>query len=126
MKAKDIIIIVLLLALAVVSYALGYRNGKFRDIERREAAARLSTSLLLYAVAEKGDMGKLRSDLGIVVLGQTRTFEERYGVPHSDDWFAERFAHAQTIATQIESRLVRFNSPRDFIHAIEKTNAAPK
>ena len=126
MKAKDITIIVLLLALAVASYFQGYRNGQLRDIEMREARARLSMNLRLYDAAQRGDLPKLQRDLGMFILGQTRTFEERYGAPRSGDSFAERFAYAQTIATQVESRLVRFDSPRDLINAMEKTNAAPK
>jgi hypothetical protein len=126
MKVKDIIIIVLLLGLAVASYVIGYRNGQLRDSEMRELRVRLRRNLRLYEAAQSGDLPKVQRDLGMFILGQTRTFEEKYGPPGSDDSFAERFAYAKGIATQVESRLVRFDSPRDLINALGETNTIKK
>lgn len=124
MKAKNITIPVLLLALAIGSYVLGYRNGQRPDFERREARGRLGINLRLYDAAQSGDLPKVQRDLGMVILGQTRTFEERYGAPEIGDPFAERLEYAQLLARQVESRLVRFDSPKELINAIEGTNAA--
>ena len=126
MKIKDIIIIGLLLALVGLSYVLGYRSGQLRDVQMREARARLIMNVGLYEALQRGDTRKAQSDLGVFVLGQTRTFEREFGAPNGADSFAPRFARAQAIATQVESQLVRFDSPRDLINAIEKTNATPK
>lgn len=110
MKAKDAVIVVALLALAAVSYVLGYRNGQLRDVEMREARARLGMSLHLYQVAEQGDLEKLRRDLGMVILGQTRTFERQFGDPAGTNAFVQRFQRAQAIAAQVESQLVPVSS----------------
>ena len=125
MKTKDIII-ALLIALAVTTYFLGFRSGQVRDAQMREARVRLIMNVGLYEAAERGDIQKVQRDLGIFILGQTRTFEREFGEPSGTDSFAPRFARAQTIATQVESRLVRFDSPRDFIKAMDNTNAATK
>ena len=103
---KNIAIIIVSLTLAVVSYLLGWSNNTLRDVYAREARARLSINLRIYREAQRGDLQAVRRHLGMVVLGQTRVYEEQYGVPTGTDWFAQRFATAQTIASQIESNLV--------------------
>ncbi len=110
MKAKDIVIIVLLLALSVVTYLLGYRNGLLRDAQIRDARGRLNWNLSLYERAERGDMRALTNSLGMIILGQTRDFEKQFGVPTGTNYFVERFAKAQAIAARVESTLVPIGS----------------
>lgn len=123
---RNIAIIVLLLAVAALSYLLGYSNVTLRDFEMRQARGRLGINLRIYEEAQHGDLQAVQSHLGMIILGQTRIYEQQYGVPTGTDLFAQKFAAAQAIAAQVESRLVRFDSAQDFINALEKTNAAPK
>lgn len=110
MKAKDIIITIVLLVLvftlASVCYSLGYRNGALRDFEMHRARGRLAADLLIYEEAQRGDLQAVRDHLGIVILGQTRTYEQAYGVPKGTDSFAQKFLAAQAIASRTESNLV--------------------
>ena len=105
MKNK-IVIIVLLLALAVVSY----NNFARRNFEMREARGRLGLNLQIYEEAQRGDLQAVQSHLGMLILGQTRTYQQQYGVPTGTDSFAQKFAVAQAIGTQVESNLVPMSS----------------
>ena len=114
---KNIAIIVLLLALvltvfalASACYSLGYRNGVLRDFEAREARGRLGINLTIYKEAEHGDIQAVQLHLGMVILGQTRIYEQQYGVPTGTNSFAQKFAAAQAIASQVESNLVPVSS----------------
>ena len=46
----------------------------------------------------------------MVILGQTRVYEQQYGVPSGTNSFAQKFARAQIIASQVESNLVPVSS----------------
>jgi len=107
---KNIAIIVLSLALAVVSYLLGYSNVALRDFEMREARGRLGINLRIYEEAQHGDFRAVQDHLGMLILGQTRIYEQQYGVPTGTDSFAQKFTAAQAIATQVESNLVLVSS----------------
>jgi hypothetical protein len=114
MKAKDIIVIMLLLALVFAlgsaCYNLGYRNGALRQIQTSEAKGRLGINLAIYKEAQNGDLQAVQQHLGMVILGQTRIYEQEFGVPTSTDSFAQKFVTAQTIAAQIESQLIPVSS----------------
>ncbi len=114
MKAKRIITIVLflalLLAVASACYSLGYRSRALRDFEMGEARGRLGINLQIYEEAQRGDLQAVRGHLGLVILGQTRVYEQTYGAPIGADPFAQKFARAQDIASQIESNLVPVSS----------------
>jgi len=107
---KNIVIIVLSLALAFVSYLLGYSNVTLRDFEAREARGRLGINLTIYKEAEHGDIQAVQRHLGMVILGQTRIYEQQYGVPTGTNSFTQKFAAAQAISSQVESNLVPVNS----------------
>ena len=110
MKAKDIIIILLVIALAVVSYCLGRRDARLQDIQMREAKGRITINLALYETARVGDLEKVQSTLGMIILGETWAFEREFGAPTGTNSFAQRFARAQTIAAEVESRTVPIGS----------------
>ena len=113
MKNK-IVIIVLLLALVVVSYI----NFARRNFEMHEARGRLGLNLQIYEEAQRGDLQAVQSHLGMLILGQTRTYQERYGVPTGMDSFAQNFSVAQVIGRQVESNLVPVSSIlTNFLHA---------
>jgi len=107
---KNIVVIVLSLALAVVSYLLGWSNGSLRDFEAREARGRLGMNLGIYQAMERGDFQRAKENMGIVILGQTRTYEQQYGVPTGTNSFAQKFEAAQAIASKVESSLVPLSS----------------
>ena len=107
---KNIVIIVLSLALAFVSYLLGYSNVTLRDFEAREARGRLGINLTIYKEAEHGDIQAVQRHLGMVILGQTRIYEQQYGVPTGTNSFTQKFAAVQAISSQVESNLVPVNS----------------
>ena len=107
---KHIAIIVLSLALAVVSYLLGWSNVSLRDFEASEARGRLGINLAIYKEMERGDFQRAKENFGMVILGQTRIYEQQYGVPTGTNSFAQKFAAAQAIASQVESNLVPLNS----------------
>jgi hypothetical protein len=107
---RNMVIIVLALALAVASYMLGWSNVSLRDHEAREAQGRLALSLRIYQEMERGDFQRAKGDMGIVVLGQTRYYEYEFGVPTGTNFFVQKFATAQAIASQIESTLVPISS----------------
>ena len=110
MKTKDIIIIVLLLSVAGLCYLVGYRTGAQRETQKGDLRFLISVHNGLYQAAERGDLQKIQSDLGIVILGEVRTYENRFGADTAANGFARRFAEAQTIAQQVESRLVPVSS----------------
>jgi hypothetical protein len=110
MKKRDAAIIALLPVLAAACYFLGLQRGTSRDAELREARARLTQSLHLYQTVEQGDLEKVRTDLGMIVLGQTCAFERRFGEPQGTNSFAQLFRQAQRIATQVDSQLVPVGS----------------
>ncbi|MEI6195219.1 MAG: hypothetical protein WCS42_12910 [Verrucomicrobiota bacterium] len=107
---KNIVTIVLSLALAVVGYLLGSSNATLRDHEMREARGRLGINLRIYEEAQHGDLQAVQSHLGMVILGQIRIYEQQYGVPTGTNSFVEKFGRAQVIAAQIESNLVPVSS----------------
>jgi hypothetical protein len=107
---RNIVIIVLALAVAVASYMLGWSNVSLRDHEAREAQGRLALSLGIYQEMERGDFQRAKGDMGVVVLGQTRYYEYEFGVPTGTNFFVQKFATAQAIASQIESTLVPISS----------------
>jgi hypothetical protein len=106
MKAKDTVIVVLLLALAVLSYLLGYNNGKRREWEMRSAQGRLYSTLKLLEDAQKGDLTKVQERLHFMILGQVEAYEKEFGAPPIGDRFTQRFAEARSIARRFESQLV--------------------
>lgn len=114
---RNIVIIVLSLALAVVSYLLGWSNVSVRDLSAREARGRLGLDLVIYQELERGEFQRAKQHLGMVILGQTLIYEQQYDVPTGTNSFAQKFATAQTIASQIESNLVPISSITNLLPA---------
>jgi hypothetical protein len=107
---KNVVVIVLSLVLAVASYMLGWNNVSLREHEAREAQGRLGLNLSIYRDLERGDFQRAKEHMGMVILGQTRLYEHEFGVPTGTNVFAQKFATAQLIASQIESTLVPISS----------------
>lgn len=107
---KNIVIIILLAAIIVVSYLLGWSNRSLSDYTAREARGRLGLDLAIYHEMERGEFQQAKEHLGMLILGQTRIYEQQYGAPTGTNSFAQKFATAQAISSQIESNLVPLSS----------------
>jgi hypothetical protein len=107
---KNLIVIVLSLAFAVACYLLGWSNVSLRDFQAREARGRLGLDLVIYQELDRGEFQRAKEHLGMVILAQTRVYEQQYGVPSGTNSFAQKFATAQVIASQVESNLVPVSS----------------
>ncbi len=110
MKAKDIIIVVLLLALTVVSYFLGFQRGERLKSQKSDARFRIAIHRALYHSAERGDLQKIQSTLGMVLLGEVRSYEYLFGDETGTNSFARSYADAKLIADRVQSQLVPISS----------------
>src|SRR5665213_2463615 len=103
---RNIVIIVLALALAVASYMLGWSNVSLRDHEAREAQGRVALSLAIYQEMERGDFERAKGHMAMVVLRQTRHSAYAFGVPTGTTFFVQKFATPQALASPIARTLV--------------------
>ncbi len=111
MNFKNLLIVVLALLVIVLGYWVGYRNG-VRDNQKRALRFRLTESVLMYQAAERGDLAKLKSSLGVIVLGQSAAFRELFGDVVPGDDFASRWGEAQRISKQVASNMVVIAGPK--------------
>lgn len=110
MKAKDIIIIALLLSLAVVSYFLGLQRGERLELSKGDARFRISLYQALYHEAESGDLRHIQSTVGMVLRGEVRSYQHQFGDNSGMSSFAKLFADAKLIADHVDSQLVPISS----------------
>ena len=106
MKAKDVIIIVLLLA----TVWFGYCIESQRASQQKEARFRLMTDKAMYEAAQHGDLQKVQSTFSIFLLSDVRNYEQRFGAPSGTNHFAHDFFEAQIMASNIENQLVPISS----------------
>jgi hypothetical protein len=107
---KNITIIVLALLLAASTYYLGYMTGTRREVLKSDARFRISVHDALYHSAESGDLQKIHSTLGMVLLGEVRTYQYEFGDETGTNYFAKRYEDAKAIADRVESTLVTISS----------------
>lgn len=105
MNFKNFSIVVLTVAVTVLAYMLGLRNGE-QNSRQRAARFHLSSSVMLYLKVEAGDLPGLKSSLGMLVMGQTRAFEKFFGDLPATDPFASRLTEARRISREVETNLV--------------------
>jgi hypothetical protein len=89
MMKKLYITLIVLAALGVLAmvFFAGYYSGH-RDGDRQYLALNLDTNVGLYQQVERGDLGGVKSQLGILIYSQFNTYEERFGEAsfvHFDD-----------------------------------------
>jgi hypothetical protein len=117
---KNITIMVLALFLAASTYYLGYMTGARRAVLQSDARFRISVHDALYHSAEQGDLRKIHSTLGIVLLGEVRTYQYEFGDETGTNSFAKHYADAKAIADQVESTLVPLGSIiTNFPHTVD-------
>jgi hypothetical protein len=107
---KNITIIVLSLLLAASTYYLGYMAGARREVLRSDARFRIAVHDGLYHSAEQGDLRKIQSTLGMVLLGEVRAYQYEFGDETGTNSFAKRYTDAKAIADRVESTLVPISS----------------
>jgi hypothetical protein len=59
-----------------------------------------------YKAAEATNWTKVQSLLSVEILGFTRDYERRFGVPTGTNIFVGRFAEAKVIADRVEAQMV--------------------
>jgi hypothetical protein len=106
MKAKDVIIIILLLVITL----LGSQICIQRASQQKEAKFRLMSDKAMYEAAKQGDLKKIQSTFSIFLLSDVRDYERQFGVPNGTNHFTHDFAEAQIMASNIESKLVPISS----------------
>lgn len=110
MNAKFLVSIVVVLAAVGISYELGRRTGVQTTIVQNDAQARIAIFHGLYLSAQKGDVTDLQSNLGILLLGEVRAYEYRFGEVIGTNRFVERFREAKQIADRVERQLIPLGS----------------
>src|SRR5271155_1912753 len=103
---KNITIIILALLLAASTYSLGYMTGARREVLRGDARFRIVVHDALYHSAEQGDVRKIQSTLGMVLLGEVRASQYEFGDETGTNSFAKHFEDAKAIADRVQSTLV--------------------
>ena len=107
---KNITVIILALLLAAVTYYLGYMTGAQRKALQSDARFRISAHDALYHSAEDGDLQKIHSTVGILLLGAVRSYQSEFGDDTGTNSFAKRYSDAKAIADHLESTLVPISS----------------
>ena len=106
MKAKNAIIAALILVVAFLSYRVRVHRAERRD----EIEFRLLVDKAMYEASQRGNLQKVKDSTSILLLGDVRDYERRFGVPSGTNRFARDFATAQAMAQSIESELVPVSS----------------
>ena len=106
MKARNIAIGFLTLAVIVLCIVVVTQRAK----ERREFEFRIVTDKAIYEASQRGDLQKVQSHSGILLLSDVRYYERKFGAPSATDDWARDFGAAQALAKTIESNLVSLSS----------------
>src|SRR5262245_59458367 len=102
-----ILAIVVIIACSIC-FALGYRSGSKRSRLEEDQRGLVVLTLTGYKAAEATNWTKVKSLLTIEILGFTRDYERRFGVPTGTNVFVTRLAKA--IADQVEKQMVPVGS----------------
>jgi hypothetical protein len=108
LKTRDIFIIGPLLAVCVLCYFFGYRQG-WRAEKRADTEFNIKRALRVLRYAEGGDTTNIIKSTRMFLLGHTRTYDSLvpdHDVPES---FRATLADARRISQQVQSNLVTFD-----------------
>lgn len=105
MKRRDLIIICPLLALAVICFFVGYRQG-WRAEKKESTQFLIRRSLHVLHEAERGDIASITNGCRMYLLGHTKTYVELFGDSDIPDSFRPSFAEARQIAREVQTNLV--------------------
>ena len=98
------------LVACILCYSVGFRAGTKKSPLKDDLQGRLVIATAAYRSGEATNWTKVHSVIGMQILSMTKEYERRFGVPNLADPFAPRFTSAQSIATQVEARLVPFGA----------------
>src|SRR5438445_2611321 len=108
MRANILIAVSAVIACVIcyfVGQFVGYQSGTKASPLREDKEAQLGYAVALYQSAEATNWVRVQGGIGIQVLGLTRDYERRFGVPAPTNPFGERFARALAISLEIETNL---------------------
>lgn len=108
MKRRELFIICLLLALAVVCFFVGYRQG-WQAQKKESTQFIIRRSLRVLHEAEHGDIASITNGCRMYLLGHTKTYEDLFGTSDIPDSFRASFAEARRIARDVQTNLVVFD-----------------
>lgn len=94
----------------IASYFAGYRSGIRQSRMEEDQRGLVTLTLGGYKAAEATNWAKVKSLLTMEMIGFTRDYERRFGVPTGTNGFVARFAEAKVFADQIEKQLVPMQS----------------
>jgi hypothetical protein len=98
-----------LLVLCAGSYFIGFRAGTKQSLSEKERRGIIALTLATYDAAQATNWTKVKSFLEVELLGFTREYERRYGVPTNTNALP-LFVRAKSVADQIEKRMVPMSS----------------
>jgi hypothetical protein len=101
---------VVVVLLCAVCYALGYRSGIKQSRWEEDQRGLVVLTLGGYKAAKATNWSKVESLLTMEILGFTREYERRFGVPAGTNIFTTRFHEAKDIADHVEKELVPVSS----------------
>ena len=108
MKSRDLFIIFPLLALALLCYVVGHRQGQHAQ-NKADTEFNIRRSLHVLHAAESGDIAKLTNSCRMYLLGHTRAYEGLVSESDVPDSFRGTFAEARQIAREVQTNLVVFD-----------------
>jgi len=125
MRLGYLIFFVLSLVACIICYSVGFRAGTRQSPNEQELRGRLTIAVYTYRSVEQTNWAKVKSNLGMHVLGMTRTYEERFGTNLGTNSFAGTLREAQQISQRVQTNLVSVGSIVDSINSSRRTNPAP-
>ena len=101
--------------IALVVFVAGYQRGQRQLPEQSMVEGNLAMSMALYQSVTDEDWNRLKSNLEISILGQVRSYDDKYGPVTGTNQFARLFQEASVVADKAESRLVPLTSVITYI-----------
>lgn len=94
----------------IVCYLFGFRSGIKQSRHKEDQQGLVVLTLAGYKAAESNNWPKVKSLLRVELLGFTREYERRFGVPVGTNIYTKKFQEAKTIADRIEKEMVPVSS----------------
>ena len=112
MKTRDIFIIGPVLAICVLCYFLGHRQG-WRAEKRADTEFNIKRALRVLQYAESGDTTNVIKSSRMYLLGHTRTYDSLVAERDVPQAFRLTLADARRISQQVQSNVVTLD-PRSW------------
>jgi hypothetical protein len=110
MRIKLFILTIIAIVGCLVCYAFGFKSGIKQSRLEEDQRGLVILTLSGYKEAEATNWIKVQSLLNVEILGFTREYERRFGVPTGTNSFVSRFAEAKTISDRVEKQMVPVES----------------